>query len=441
MKISEPIWSEALPPIRDPFPGGTLRADVVVVGGGLTGLSIAYHLLARRPGVRVVVLEADHVGAGASGRSTGMVSPGVGQSLAALVRRLGPERACALYDATLHAVRSLEALVAREPIDCELEMTGQLMVARSRGTRRRLRELVALLDPLHLPGVALDDAALAARLRLSPARDGDDHDGPAAVHLPNAGTLHPGRLLAGLAACVRARGGRICEHARVTSIIAGHPVHVALESGEIIADHVVVATAGYTAGLGLLHGRVLPVHLQALVTEPLRPEALAHLRWHGREGVVDARRIFNYFRRTADDRIVFGGGAPRYRWGGRTNDQGGERALDTLARELARTFPPEAELKVARGWTGVIGYIADALPAIERARGWPGVIHVVGWCGHGVALAVASGEWVARLLWDGAAPEDLPWFRDRPPHVPLEPVRWLGFRAAVGMMSALDRWT
>ena len=113
--------------------------------------------------------------------------------------------------------------------------------------------------------------------------------------------------------------------------------------------------------------------------------------------------------------------------------------LERLAVELVRTFPAEAELHVAAGWTGVIGYMLDALPAIGRLRSRPSVLHVVGWCGHGVALAVASGSWVSQMLCDGRAREDLPWYRDNAPLLPCKLVRWLGFRAAVRVKSCLDR--
>jgi len=178
------------------------------------------------------------------------------------------------------------------------------------------------------------------------------------------------------------------------------------------------------------------VHLQALVTEPLDAAAWSAIGWAGREGLLDARRIFNYFRRTADGRIVFGGGAPRYRWGGDTSGGGSAAALDRLGRELEATFL--AKLSIAGGWTGVIGYVADALPAIQRWRENQAVVHAVGWCGHGVALSVASGAWVSALLAGEALP-DLPWFRNDPPLVPLEPLRWASFKTAVTVMSLMDR--
>jgi gamma-glutamylputrescine oxidase len=435
-----PIWSEFPMPEYPRAPRTTLRADTAVIGGGLAGLSAAYHLLGRRPGARVVLLEARRIGAGASGRTTGMLGPGVGQSLPALVRRWGPAEARALYVATLRAVEDVSRLVAREHIDCELAMTGQLVIARSQAGCARLAAHVRLRQQLGLAGDALDDEALDRAIRLSRSR-GCVARGPAALRLLVAGTLHPTKLLAGLAHRVIERGGTILEDARVIAIGRGRPVRLEIAGGgEVVTEEVVVATDGYTPDLGLLRGRILPVHLQVVATEPLERGAREALGWNGREGILDARRVFNYFRLTADDRIVFGGGLPRYRWGSRADDDPhSPAALDSLARELDETFGPQIQIRVASGWTGVIGYVLDTLPAIERARGRPSVLHAVGWCGHGIALSVASGAWVARLLCDGAAPEDLPWYRDRPPLLPFEPVRWAGFQAGVRMLSLLDR--
>jgi gamma-glutamylputrescine oxidase len=435
----EPVWAD-VPMPEAPALRGRLRTDVAIVGGGLTGLSTAYHLAAAHPGLRIAVLEASTFGAGASGRNTGMLGPGVGQSLAALVGRLGPQAAAALYRETLNAVSLARALIERENIACDLQMTGQLLRAGSIGDRRRLARQAALMQALDLP-VEVQDEATTPDLPRAPGGPGD---GPAALRLPHAGLLHPGKLVAGLGARAAARGVQLYQQARVMAIGEGRPLHLSLGGGdEVIADHAVVATAGYTAGLGLLRGRVLPVHLQALATAPLPAGALHALRWSGREGVVEARRLFNYFRLTADDRLVFGGGAPRYHWRGRPPADEGRRALTTLRRELHATFPGEiARLPITHLWTGVIGYTLDALPSIGRDPRRPGVVHALGWCGHGLALSVAAGEWMSRLIFAPPAAADLTrlaWSRAAPPALPGEALRWLSFRAAVGAMALLDR--
>jgi gamma-glutamylputrescine oxidase len=438
---SQPIWWGALPEQGAPFPGGTVQADFAIIGGGFAGLSAALHLLERRPGACVVVLEAERIGAGASGRTTGMLGPGVGQNLVGLIGRVGAERAQALYRATLRAVDDVCRLVREQAIDCELALSGQVVVGRTPAGRARLARQAQWMDQLELPVERLDTRALEQTIKLAPAARGRSVDDgrPAALKLAHAGTLHPGKLLAGLAERVRARGGVIYEGARVSAIGGNRPARLSIAGGgEVVASEVVVATAGYTSELGLLRGRVLPIQLQVLVTEPLTAEQRAAIGWAGREGVLDARRLFNYFRLDAQDRIVFGGGPPRY---GRV-DVAGERALQQLALELASTFElGDRPLEVAGGWTGVIGYVLDGLPAIARARGRACVTHVVGWCGHGVALSIASGAWVTRMLCDGAAPEDLPWYRDDPPGVPLAPVRKVAFDVAIGAMQLLDRWS
>ena len=260
---------------------------MAVVGGGLTGLSAAYHLAAARPGVRVALLEAGALGAGASGRNTGMLGPGVGQSLPALAARLGRDGAAALYRATLAAVSDVQALCAREAIACDLQMTGQLLRARSRGDRRRLARQATLMRELELPFELLDDEAASRALRL-PVAPGDDADGPAALRFAHAGLLHPGKLVAGLAISAAARGASLYTGARVVAIgggDGGRRASVSLAGGgRVLADDVVVATAGYTSGLDVLRGRVLPVHLQALATAPLPPERARGARLAGAGG-------------------------------------------------------------------------------------------------------------------------------------------------------------
>ncbi len=441
MSFGTPLWWDARPAPRPSAPRGPLRVDTAIVGGGFAGLSSAYHLLGRRPGARLAVLEAGRLGQGASGRTTGMLGPGVGQSLAALARRHGLARAGELYRATLAAVRDTQALITRERLNCELHAGGQLVVARSRAGRARLRAQAALMQRLELPHETLDDAALARHVRLLPDRERGS-DGPAALRLPEAATLQPVKLLAGLAERVEARGGQVYEQARVTGMTRTRPVRLTLhDGGELVADEVVVALAGYAPGLGLQRGRILPVHLQVLASEPLSDAQRAHLAWGGREGVIEALRVFSYFRLSADGRVVFGGGRPRYRRGDAAEDgSDAGAALAALTTRLRRTLPGLAEVRVTHAWSGVIGYVLDALPAIAWLPERPGVLHVGGWCGHGVALALAAGAWVAALMCDGAAPHDLPWFRPHPPLLPGAWLRYAGFQASVRTMEWLDRW-
>jgi gamma-glutamylputrescine oxidase len=438
MKPSSPLWADPRRPSYPRLPAGRTHADVAVIGGGLVGLSAAVHLLCRRPGARVIVVEARRVGAGASGRSTGLVGPGVAQSFASLVRRQGRERAKALYLATLRAVEDLYRLIMEENISCDLETSGQLLLGLTPSGRKRLAIEHQRMSELGLPIEALDDAEVDGAIHLVRCGGGD---GPAGLRVRTAGTLDPQKLVGGLAERVIARGGTIYEGSRVVTVHGRNLLRLETDRGaEIFAGEVVVATGGYTSNLCLFRGRVLPIHLQVIFTEPLRPKDRERLQWRGREGIVDACRIFDYFRLTADERIVFGGGRLRYHWAGAGDDDvTAGRALECLAAHMRTVFPPEVSLTVAGGWTGVIGYVADGLPSISRSPERPSLLHAVGWCGHGIALAVASGSWITDILCGGAVREDLPWFRARPPLIPFEGVRWTGFHASVRAMEMLDR--
>jgi len=437
------IWRRSLPPV-EPESLGSERIDEVdlaVIGGGFTGLSAAYHALAIHPGMRVVLLEGERIGHGASSRNTGMLTPGVGQNLAALVKRFGAGAAKAMYERSLEAVEYVGALAEREQIDARLRMTGQLVVAHGRSGRRRLARQADLMKSLDLPCERLDDNGLRERLRLSTIAPGGEAEGPAALRLPVAGILDPGRLVAGLSAAVQHHGGRIIEGAKAISVSRGTPVRVRLADGrQLMANHVVVASSGYAGTLNLNPGRLVPLHLRVLLTEPLGAAELESLGWQNREGVIDSRRVFNYFRLTDDNRILFGGGQPRYVWGGRLTDQPAEGPdLDRLVQAFRHRFPTLRNLAIARSWTGVIAYTLDALPVIAYAPGHERVIFIGGWCGHGIALGLFSGRWVQELIADGRPREILPWSRPRPPLAPLEPARWMAVRSAGWAMEMMDR--
>ncbi|MQA30916.1 MAG: FAD-dependent oxidoreductase [Luteitalea sp.] len=437
VRASDSIWRDAIDVDLARHPGGSIDADVAVIGSGLGGLSAALHLLLTRPGRSVVVLEASQLGHGASSRSAGMLTPGVGQNLPGIIRRAGKASAKAMYEATLHAVEYAGELTREQDIDCQLRMSGQLAIAHGRSGRHRLAVVAAALGQLGLPHETMNDAQLSETLRLAVVAGGR---GPAALRLPIAGVLNPGLLVSGLARAVMRRGGRLYSGARVLAIGRGRPVHLPIAGGgEVRARDVVVATSAYSESLGVQRGRVIPVHLRVLLTAPLDDRQLDRLGWAGREGVIDSRRIFNYFRLTEDRRVLFGGGVPIYRKGGATDEHGSRDVFDPLRGELAATFGEDLGLRVERAWSGPIGYVLDTLPVIQRLHTHPSVVFVGGWCGHGIALSLRSGKWVADIIDGAAAPADLPWFRAAAPLVPFEPVRRIAVPACSWGMSLLDR--
>jgi gamma-glutamylputrescine oxidase len=406
---------------------GAHRADVVVVGGGIAGLSTAYHLA--RAGRDVTLVEAGRVGDGATGRSTGMLGPGVGDGVLALRRQRSETQARAMIDASVEAVRLVLDLVRAEALDCDLVEGGQVHAALTPAhARRRWREAHAWralgVDARWLEG---DDLARATGTRAYLG----------AVRVAPAALVDPARLCRGLRDVAVARGARVHEGTRVLKV---EPGRVVLEEGALSAEHVVVATNAFAPalfggpperaerplqGLGwsgqrgarrrdtpsdLMTGQVVPLFARALVTERLPADVVEALGGTRRDAVFDARAFFHYHRLTTDGRLLLGG-APLRRRAFDPHDDA--RAWRRLAREVEALYPQVAPLRVAERWSGPLAFTWDRLPIVGQVA--PGLSFLGGWCGHGLALGAASGAALARSLVTREPLAGLPWHRGRAP--------------------------
>jgi glycine/D-amino acid oxidase-like deaminating enzyme len=278
------------------------------------------------------------------------------------------------------------------------------------------------------------------------------------LYLPVAGIVNPYKLLTGLAKAAMSRGAIIFESSPVLSIEGGTTNKVVTltlgNGGQVTANQVIIATAGYTPALNILRGRIIPLKLQVLATEPLPDQVFAKLGWAGREGIVEVRRIFNYFRLTTNNRLIFGGGAPLYcsaddtRFSSLTTN-----SKSHLTRELMTTFPilEQQNIRVTHAWSGIIDYVLDGLPTIARCIDRPRIIHAVGWCGHGLALSIAAGQWITDRFINNSqqknvvnlgyvASDELPWFRNNPPKLPCEWLHKAVIKTTTSTMTALDRF-
>jgi len=407
------------------------RADVVVVGAGLAGLSCAYRILKEHPEKTVLVLEAGELGGGASGRTTGMVTPGIGQDFAGMMKRLGKEQATHLYRQTLAAVRKVGELIRDENIECEFDAAGQLVIAHGDDGEARLERQARAMEACGLPLLRLSSEVLATRVKLGTGAGRYKSRALAALYFVDAAMLNPVKLLHGLANAARKRGAKIVCNARVVAVTHGMHPAVKLESGQVIpAGVVVLATASESMGLAKLSGRIIPISLKVIATQPLSPAQLARIGWQGRECIIDSRRLFNYFRLTSDQRIVLGGGSPSY-----GAPAGVSPAFSDLVQELKETFPGGEDFGIARQWCGTIDYTLDGLPMIGPLQhGQDSVIYVGGFCGHGVALSMLAGEWVAAMVARASPTRALPAFRHRAPLIPGEWLRKTCFSIACGWM-------
>jgi glycine/D-amino acid oxidase-like deaminating enzyme len=403
-----------------PAARGHGAADVAIIGAGFTGLWAAIRLLDTDPSLRVTVLEADRVGAGASGRNGGFCA-------ASLTHGLGngllhfPNEIDVLEAEGRRNLAELVAFVRDEGIDCELEPTGVLDVATEAWQVAELEEWVDLSARHGTELVFLDRDTVQAEVHSPRFLGGVRAGGDSTV------MVNPAKLAWGLAAAAERRGATIAEGSAVTALRrrAGG-VGVETDGGATIdADHVLVATSAYSAWFGRLVPLFVPVYDYVLMTEPLTPARLDSIGWAGREGMSDSGNQFHYFRRSADDRILWGGYDAVYHPGNRVTPAHDARptTFEKLARQFVEMFPQLAGIRFTHAWGGAIDTTTRFTVTFGDALG--GRVHyALGYTG----LGVGSSRWAAGILRDRLLRPDSPLLdlelvRSRPVPIPPEPIR------------------
>ena len=382
------LWGATMPALPDrvgrPLPD---TADVVVIGGGYTGINAAREL-ARR-GVGVTLLEAQTLGFGASTRNGGIVHPGYKWGPRQLARRYGDETGRALYAETLEGYRTVKRLIAEEVIDCDFREVGHLELAYAPSHVRDLRQEH---ESLATVGVA---SMIVPRERIREEIGSDAYHG--ALVVPGSGRLHPGRYFAGLATAADRAGADLHERVRARAIRrqADGRFAVETERGTILARDVFVATNGYTDGVApALRRRIIPIGSYIIASEPL-PEDLAHEISPKGRSFFDTKNFLYYWHVSADRRMVFGGRASFL-------PTSIDHTAEILHKGLLEVHPQMAGRRIDFAWGGNVGFTFDRMPHVGRTR--DGVAYAMGCCGTGIALMTHLGTKVGEWLAGGEAP-------------------------------------
>jgi glycine/D-amino acid oxidase-like deaminating enzyme len=400
--IAEAGSPDVLPPLE-----GEAPADVVVVGGGYTGLWTAWHVLAAEPDARVVVLEAGRCGHGPSGRNGGFVT---GMDVA------GDAADDAWRAAARETVDAIGAWCEAEGVDAWYRKGGELIVstapAQDGGAGAGAVDGVTVL--------AQDARAVRARCDSPVFRAG--------VFIPGAATVHPARLAFGLRERLLARGARIHEGSRATGMRqAPEGVLVETASGRVRARVAVFATGAASGTLAPLRNRLTVSSSHVVCTEPV-PDVIEALGWTGGEAITDRRALLHYTRTTPDGRIVFGWAGGRMAAGARPRrrmEVDGQVANQVRA-DLVRFFPALAGRRIAHAWGGPIDVSPTHRPAIVGLRSLPAWA-AFGYTGNGVGPAHLLGRTLAALALDRRDPVTrLPFVDPLPRRVPPEPLRVAG---------------
>jgi len=355
--------------------------DVAVVGGGYCGLSAARTVA--KSGISVAVLERETIGWGASSRNGGMTGTGLKQRSPNIFKLYGEEYGRIFHQTTLDALDMIKEMVYEDGIDCDWEQKGELCVyfkpshydpdpAWKSWYEEKLDLQFELVHPDELRSAIGSDAYFGGYINRLGA------------------SLHPAKLVFGMAEVAARRGAQLCENAGVTRIEKlenGYQLHTA--RGNLKARRVIVATNGYTDSLVPgLQSKVIPVGSYTIVTEPL-PEDLQ--REISPQGLMfwDSKWFINYFRLTPDGRML---------WGGRNNlsttlDLDG--SAEILRQGMVRAFPQLEDVPITHSWTGQLGLTFDLIPHIGQIDG---IIYAMGFCGHGLHTAIYLGQEVGQMV-------------------------------------------
>ena len=363
-----------------PAAAGEIRCDICVVGGGLTGLSAALHL--SRRGYDVVLLEAERVGFGASGRNGGQVGNGQRLNQSSIERMVGREDARILWKIANQSVELVKVIASSDKVEAEYH-AGLVHAAHRRRMVREFHDHAnKLRNDYGYQQIRCVDREEMRHLVDSPVYLGGSVD-------KGSGHINPLALVFGIARMAKNAGARIFELSRVEKLNTDSPARVFTETAQVRAEHVLLACNGYLGGLDrYVAERVMPINNFIIASEPISPERRNSII-RNNFAVADSKFVVNYFRFSDDGRLLFGGGES---YGHRF-----PKDIEAFVRKpLSTVFPQLGELKIDYAWGGTLAITMNRMPHFERIGG--NLLSFSGYSGHGVAMATLAGQIAAEAV-------------------------------------------
>jgi glycine/D-amino acid oxidase-like deaminating enzyme len=369
------------------------KVDIAVVGAGIVGLSAARQLAKR--GMKVCVLEAETIGWGASSRNGGMALTGLKVDAAVVEKRYGHDLARKLFNDSLASLNTVEQIVQEEQMDCGFARTGHLLLANKPAHFQALQAEAEWYER-HFNHTT----RIIPRDKLADEIGSQVYYGGLVDEL-SAG-LNPAQYVVGLSkACERA-GAMLCGCARLLKFErTSHGYQLKTTRGELATQHVLVTTGGYTqSATPGLQKRIIPIGSYIIATQPIS-ERLAHELIPGERMVFDYKHFLNYYRFSADHRMIFGGRAAFFPETSSTI----RSSAEILRREMIHIFPQLNDAVVEYAWGGTLDFAFDQMPHAGQLEG---IYYILGFAGHGVALGTHLGMLMGDAIADGKV-ADLPY--------------------------------
>ncbi|WP_339673449.1 FAD-binding oxidoreductase [Dasania marina] len=398
-----------------------MRCDVCIIGGGYSGLSTALHLA--KKGLQVVLLEAERVGWGASGRNGGHVGTGQRKGQQELETMLGKDTAKTLWQYGLEAVQTVEGLINEYSIACDLKKGNAHVTSKAKEADHYKKDVEYMRSEYQYDQIRyLDKDELVDLFGTNKFQAGEMDDG--------ARHLHPLNFALGLAQAAQQEGVKIYEYSRVNNYSKGSPSRISTEQAAVTADHMVIACNGYLEKLEpKVAGKIMPINNFMLATEPL-PEALARKINRDDVSVSDSLFVINYWKLSGDNRLLWGGGE-------NYTSRFPSDIKNFVRKYMLRNYPELSDLRIDYGWGGTLAVTLNRMPHFQRLENNCYVIQ--GYSGHGVPTAIFAGKVLAEAIAGDAGRFDTFAKVPSPTFPGGTLLRWPGLVAGMLYYSLLDR--
>jgi len=421
-------WVARPNPLHAPLTGAH-KADIVIIGGGYTGLNCALAL--RESGVDVAMLEKDYCGAGASGRNAGHLTPTAGKDFPTLVQYFGEQKALEYARFAERSVLHTQSTIKKYNIDCDYKPTGNVIAGMHDSHRKGLQKMYDLSTKLGINNQFLDEDEVRRR-KLPPfVKFG--------VLESHGGVMNPGKYLQGLRRAAAEAGVRIYEETQVVHYKRhGAAMRVETTDGVIEADKVIVATNAYTpVTLGKKKARVFPLRVTLFRTKILSEAQRGALEWPSEEGIYTAHEALENYRLTADGRLSGGSKFVQYGFGSKLPEGNQPAVFKDWQNIFAQRFGHVPDLEVETFWGGWIGMTLDFIQHLQTEMGGR-VTYGIGFNGHGIAQGTMFGGLLADFAL-GQQNADIDLFTRRTIPLPPEPLRWLTIKGLTAFYNRRDR--